>query len=522
LAIGKEGVSFIRVGDSFTVVRNLYGVVEEHKAGDQVQLIGEFSSQTSADIIYDLLVNYTNLDASYIDKDAWDSEVSNYQSALYSAQIAKPEAVDKLINELIEQSGLIFHADVKTRKIILKVLRPVVGSVDISTDHIIGFRQTEKQNKRVSQVWTYFNQKNPLEKIDEPFNYHSALISPSSENLYGTEVIKKVYSRWIPSFAASVALDLNSRLLQRYVNPPREFSFSLFRDFPVTLGQGAIISHRSIENAFGDADPRPTYITKLNYGAINNSVEAQEFVFKTYTGVGGGGGNIILTIDTNTLDVNLKRLYDTVYASLSGVSSVKFIVKSGAIVGASSPAMTALKVGDFGSLVPTLEIEDGAFVVGAGGSGATIGAVDNGGDAIYADYPVIINNLGVIGGGGGAGGGGAVSFNFRIGAAINIFTADNSPGCAGAGYSTAQGATIPIISVSAPGNLETGQTIDEVRAYYLPAGITLETALIGEGGELGQNGSAGSASAGGLAGKAIVNNANITWTNTGDRRGAIT
>jgi len=132
------------------------------------------------------------------------------------------------------------------------------------------------------------------------------------------------------------------------------------------------------------------------------------------------------------------------------------------------------------------------------------------------------NNLGVIGGGGGAGGGGAVSFNIRIGTATNIFTADNSPGCAGAGYSTAQGATIPATSVSAPGNLETGQTIDEVRAYYLPAGITLETALIGEGGELGQNGSAGSASAGGLAGKAIVNNANITWTNTGDRRGAIT
>lgn len=520
IAVGKEGMSFIRVGDDFTVVRNLYGVVEDHRAGDQVQLIGEYSSETSADIIYDLLVNYTELDASFIDKPSWDTEISSYQSALYSAQIAKPEAVSTLINEIIEQAGLIFYADVITKKVILKVLRPVVGTVTIDNNFIVGFKQGEQQNKRVSQVWTYFNQRNPLEKLDDPFNYYSALISPSAENLYGTEVIKKIYSRWIPDFAASVALDLNSRLLQRYVNPPREFSFSLFRDFPVTLGQGALISHRSLENAFGDMDTRPTYITKLNYGQLNNSIKAQEFVFKEYTGE-GGGGNVVLTIDADSTNLNLKRLYDTVYSSLTGVVSVKVIVKSGTFIGGANTTSTALTIGDFGAIIPELEIEAGAFIVGAGGSGATIGAVDNGGDAIDADFPVVINNLGVIGGGGGAGGGGQIKAVFKIGNNTNTISSANSPGAAGAGYKDAQGVMIPLISVSAQGKRETGQTVAEARALFLSGGVDLEIALMGDGGDLGQAGLPGSATAGGAPGRAIIGNSNITWTTMGDIRGAI-
>ena len=325
IAVGKEGMEFTRVGDVFTIVRGIYGTTEDHKLGDNVQLIGEYSGQTSADIIYDLIVNYTPLDASYIDLAAWQSEITDYQSSLYSAQIAKPEAVSKLINELIEQAGLIFYADVITKKIILKVLRPIVSGSTLNDDVINGFRQKENQGKRVSQVWTYYNQKDPLQKIDDQFNYYSSVISPSVENLYETEVIKKVFSRWIPAFAQSVALDLNSRILERYMNPPRDFTFNLFVDNQVSIGQGVYIEHNSIEDAFGDSDRRPAYITSVDFSDVYNSVMAQEFYFTEYTGV-GGGGNILITIDDDITGLSLRDIYDSVYASISGVFKRHFCV----------------------------------------------------------------------------------------------------------------------------------------------------------------------------------------------------
>ena len=520
IAVGKEGMTFTRVGDVFTVTRNLYGVVEDHSEGDQVQIIGEYSSQTSADIIYDLLVNYTDIDASHIDKDAWDREISDFQSALYSAQIAKPEPVSKLINELIEQAGLIFYADVVANKIILRVLRPAAGTTEINNDFISGFKQSENQNKRVSQVWTYYNQRNPIEKQDDPFNYRSALISPSSENLYGTEVIKKIYSRWVPKFAESIAQDLNRRLLSRFINPPKEFSFSLFRDFPLTLGQGAMISHRSLENAFGDPDSRHSYITKLNFGKLNNSIKAQEFNFNDYA---EDGASLIIPIDEDSTSLNLRKAYSILYSSLTGITGVKFVVRSGVFVGGENISSFAITVGDFGGIIPELEIAAGAFVVGAGGSGATPGAPGNGGDAINADYPLVINNLGVIGGGGGGGGGGQLQARIK---AFGNFVASTSygMGCAGAGYNVGYGAQIPIETLGGPlqvaGNRETGQTLEQVRAVY-GSNVELEIALYGEGGDLGQDGFAGSAGAGGAAGRAVINNSNITWINTGDIRGAI-
>lgn len=513
IAIGKEGLTFTRSGDVLTVTRGLYDIIEPHSAGDNVQVIGEYSGLSSAAIIRDLIVNYTPIDSSAIDFDEWESEIQSYQSALYSAQIAKPEPVSKLINEIIEQAGLIFYADVMSKKIKLRVLRPVLSNNILTTDKLIKFSQKENQSKRVSQVWTYYNQKDPLKKLDDQFNYYSSLISPTQENLYPTEVIKKIFSRWIPSFAQSVALDLNSRVIQRYVNPPRDFNFNLFIEDSTGIGEGVIVDHRALEDAFGNSDPRGAYTTSITSGDIYKEVTAQEYTFTDYIGI-GGGGNILITIDNDTLGMNLRQLYDTVYSSLSGISSVQFVLKSGVFIGAENNLLPALSVGNFGSITPTLTIENGAYILGAGGSGSFSEEVRNGGLSLDADSPINIENFGTIAGGGGAGGAGDVTQTAVIGGRT-ITIQSGTGGTAGAGYTEGEGVYTPYFKLSHAGKRLEGQTIQNAVDYYASIQSPISNFDFGQGGGLGQSGSSGARSAGGLAGKAITNNANINWINAG-------
>ena len=524
IAVGKEGMEFTRAGDVFTVVRggvNGLGDVSSHDEGDSVQFIGEYVSQSSADIIYDLIVNYTPLSASYIDLAQWQEEVNSFQNTLYTAAIVKPESVKKLIDEIIEQAGLIFYADVKTRKIILKVLRPIPStSALIDDDQIIGFSQSEMQKERVSQAWTFYNQKNPFLQLNDESNYYSKAISPTAENLYLTEVIKKTFSRWIPAFAQATAFNLNSRIIERYQHPPRRFTFNLFRDFQIKLGQGALVTHRALEGLIEPQETRPTYITELNYGKAENSITAHEFVFSEYTGEGGGGA-VEIPIDSDVVSKSLRELYDSQFSSLVGVTSVKFIVRAGAFFGGLNKNSYAMTVGDFGAITPELVIDAGGYIVGSGGNGTTGGVDGDGGPALNADYPIVIENNGIIAGGGGAGGTGTAKWK-PAGSGITLEVKDYAAGCAGAGYVEGAGAQTINSSFNPVGSRTLGQTVAQTIAYFEDRGYEIITATYGDGGDLGQSGSAGAGGPGYSAGIAIANNSNITWTNMGDIRGAIT
>lgn len=525
VAIGNEGMGFTRSGDTFTVVRNgvnSLGQVEDHKAGDTVQFIGEYSSQTSADIIADLVTNYTPLDASLIPLQDWQDEINNFQNSLFSAVIVKPVSVSKLINELIQQAGLIFWFDVRANKIRLKVLRPVVDAVTLTEDSIAGgLKQSDNQRVRVSQVWTYFNQKNPFKKLDDETNYYSTLISPTTDNLYLTESIRKIHSRWIPLGGQANAVELNARLIERYQNPPLDVSFSLQRNKLVSPGDSVLIEHRAIEDGFGNIQPKSCYVTNISPDNISKSVKAKEFVFTEYEGPGGGSDVVIAIEQDFVTDVNLRALYDTIRSSLAGVLSVTFDVIAGTVVGASTNSVFGISVGDFDGVPVTLKINNGAAVLGAAGNAVTSSAFNssgNGGVAINADYPITIENNGIIGGGGGAGGAGRYSdFGTGIGSTC------------GAGFRLGNGAVSMSVILGGPqyyqlsGALYGGMLADDLRSYVQGVrGAGFSNFGGGNGGDLGQSGSDGDIGLGYNAGNAINNNTNITWTNMGDIRGAIT
>lgn len=519
IAIGNEAMSFARVDDTFTVVRdgpNSLGEVEEHKAGETVQIVGQFAGQNSAEIINELITSSSPLGSSYIPLTEWQDEISTFQSSVYSANIVSPTPVNKLINELCQQAGLIFWADVKAKKIRLKVLRPIGTANAINEDRMIGFNQTELQSERVSQVWVRYNQKNPFKKLDDESNYYSRIIAPTVENLYQTESIKKIYSRWIPSGGQSNAIDVATRHIERYRNPPREFSFEIFRDNSAPLGEGRIVSHSFIEDAFGDPSSAPTYIVSSKRRGATKQIVAKEFVFSDYS-LEGGGSDIVVPIEGEFYEnIDLKQYFlNSVRSSLTGVTSVTFIIKSGTVVGSYLQSLHAMTIGDFGAITPLLVIENGAFLVGKGGDGLfnyeSSNNIGPGGPALNADYPVDIQNNGVIGGGGGASGLGTYKVNnLKLQQNIDFTSVQAIPG---AGYRFGQ-ATPPTLDVSLYSTVELGATKAQHDALMNQIG-DLEYSFYGNGGNLGQAGTAGNQGPGFPAGAAVDNNSNVNWISSG-------
>ena len=131
-SIGDEVVTYTRSGDSVTLtgrgLRN--SKQDEHEAGETFQAALTYSGVGPADIIDDLLA-YTAVPASYYNLAEWTAEMDTYIGRLYSAEIMKPTAVKKLLNELVREVGLIFYSDLKAKKIAVKALRQFIPTFSV-------------------------------------------------------------------------------------------------------------------------------------------------------------------------------------------------------------------------------------------------------------------------------------------------------------------------------------------------------------------------------------------------------
>src|SRR5690606_22025857 len=141
-------------------------------------------SQDISVILRDLMVNYASVPSSYIPLSEWQTETTTFLRTLYTADIAEPTAVDTLAKELIRQGALAIWWDDIAQKIRLKVLRQIDTSVAVFDESVItkdSLSIADQPTKRLSQVWTYFGQVNPLKKVDETENYRSCAVVANLE-----------------------------------------------------------------------------------------------------------------------------------------------------------------------------------------------------------------------------------------------------------------------------------------------------------------------------------------------------
>ena len=350
---GKEIVGFTRSGDNLTITRAQFGTeATAHSAGDRLQVCLIYDAEDPADVIADLFETYASIPSSTIPLASWQAETAAYYRRLVSACIAEPTSVKKLVSELIQQCGLAIWPDDVENIIRLQVLRNIATDAERFDDSNIvagSLRVREQPEKRISQVWTFFGLKTPLEPLDDPTSYRSVarLVDLDAEENYGQPAIKKIFSRWIPSGGLTIAERTNQIQLGRYVNAPRAFSYSLFRrgaETP-TLGEGCRVLGLPMQDLTGAYENVPAQITRLNPGVGLWEVEATEVLFNSAYDEGDGTPTVIF--DANELNVDLLTRFEDLFPAAEHGDTVDFYVNEGVIIGSSSTANPAMTVGSW-------------------------------------------------------------------------------------------------------------------------------------------------------------------------------
>ena len=519
----------------------------EHDQDDRVQLCLHYNGVDPGDIIRDLMINYASIPAAYINQSDWNSETDKFLGRVYTALIAEPTAVVKLVNEILEQAAMTIWWDEMAQRIRLQVLRVVPAQFNYTDDYMMegSFNQAEQQDKRISQVWTYFGQINPLDRLNDPQNYRNTLASVNleSEVNYGTPSIRTVFSRWITQFGRTAAQRLNNLMIARYRDPPKLFGFRLLRGSGVpspSLGGGAIVESFFTQDDEGNAVSSTTQLIEVEATDSTWNVKAEEITLAAIDEQDDPTLKLV-PIDVDTENFNLRDAYLQLYSEALSGDTVVCDVRSGVVVGSENTSQPSWRTGvDWPAGVTlSLLIQDGAFIVGQGGKGGnasmsfsqTIDGVvvtsmsaesgERGGRGLLAETAIAIDNGGVIGGGAG-GGGGAAAHREQYSLGVLIASSYET---AGGGGGASFGAHGTGFDNGKAGGLELG---GDGGSY---SGGILGQTEGGDGGHLGLAGAAGQPAtlftvvdsrtgSGGAAGAAVDGDSLVTWTNLGDVRGA--
>lgn len=262
--INDEICSFTRSGDVLTLTRAQNNTVASaHDEDDTVQLCVVYSNASVDDIIYDLLVNYAYIDSSYINTGDWSSETDTWLAgAIFDTVLTEPTGVTTLIGELTTQAGCFIWWDDVNQEIKFKAVRPVNQDTvtEITEDNNIvaeSFRIDRKPEERLSQVWIYYKMIDYTESLETPKNFNTLLIKvdldKESDDQYGEQRIRIIYSRWLDENNNAEALNVASRLLVTYKDNPEYYTFSLdAKDRSLDVGDVAKLTHRSIVDSQGD------------------------------------------------------------------------------------------------------------------------------------------------------------------------------------------------------------------------------------------------------------------------------
>lgn len=208
---------------------------ESHDAGDRVQICLRYDEIRPDALTNDLLVNYGNVPSSYIPLLDWQAEAEVWlEQFRLSTLITEPTGVTDLLGEITQQAMFYIWWDERVQEIKLRALRPASSDAVTAvndTNNVLAdtFELTAKPKERVSQVWLFFQQRDPTEKLDDEQNYRRVRVrldgDAESDLQYGEKRIKKIYSRWIQS--DSVAIQTVVRTLARFRDTPEYISFSL-------------------------------------------------------------------------------------------------------------------------------------------------------------------------------------------------------------------------------------------------------------------------------------------------------
>lgn len=437
---GAEVVGFTRSGDTLTIVRGRLGTdAVGHERGDRIQVLLRFDQQKVSDVLNTLLTVYGGIDPALIPIDDWHDEDDAYIGRLYTADIAEPTSVRKLVNELIEQVGLAVWWDDIRRQVRLQAIRRIqAGEGRLTPNNVDEGSLTiaEQPAQRISEMLVAYALRSPLHPLDDFTSFREGrfLRSGEAEDDHGTPAYREVFSRWITRLQANTAARVGAVQIGRFRDPPRKFGFSMFRQeggVPIEAGGRYLLTGWPMQDAAGSPVDVPVQITRLTPRPERYVIQAEELAFADLD-LGDIGDpdpppppdapvERIITLTSGT-NLNLRAEYNKLYTGFGNATTednlpVTFILPANGTIRSASTGTAALVTGSWDTSLVDLKLIVRGRIQGRGGNGGR-GGTENpstapraggaGGTAFQATAEIDIElQGGQIWGGGGGGGGAA-------------------------------------------------------------------------------------------------------------------
>ena len=245
---GNSGTVYVRIDSEviectvlsdfvLTIVNRAIGGTEQkdHDINATVQETIFYNSVNVIDIIEDLIINYTTVNASFLDD--YTAVKADTSTILLTTYISKPTSVKKLIDELIKNGDLVMYYDEENQLIKIKLVNDVnatpifinednhieEGSIDIKRD-------TKEQYTRYSTGWA----PNDITKTrdEEYFSIIYQAINLDNElpeNIGETNEKDIFFNRWLTTSPSDVVIgtSIAQRVIDRSEQVPEEFSLTL-------------------------------------------------------------------------------------------------------------------------------------------------------------------------------------------------------------------------------------------------------------------------------------------------------
>lgn len=260
-----------------------------HDAGDRVQLCLRYTRMRPDQIAYEWLTQYGDVPPEWIPLAEWEAEADVWLTAFeMSGLVTEPTGVDDLLSEITEQALFYIWWDEREQLIKLAAIKPPifenVPQIDDDRNIIEGSATVAQDpSARVSQVWVFWGQRNPTEKLDKESNYRRlrvrADLEAESDQQYGEQRIRKIFSRWVNTEAQAV--NLSVRLLNRHRNNSRSLSASLdAKDRALWTGDVVDVTHRGVVDFYGQPIQTRYQILSAEETTPGHEVEYQLEVYE--------------------------------------------------------------------------------------------------------------------------------------------------------------------------------------------------------------------------------------------------
>lgn len=304
--INGEGFAYASAAETDTEIVTLSGVTRDlptgyltdqksHSAGDRVQL-GLYLEGRFVDILRELLIDYApNFRPEWIPFPEWEEDHDTWLgTSSLRRLIAEPEGVDKIIDEMIEQTmtwGVWW--DEHARVVRYRSLHPAdIGDVipELNDDqHLLADSvSVEAEPKRhINEIQILYGQIDPTGRRDERENYARGFVLVDADSQSAVEEgqrrVLQVFSRWHPPANDRAVQQWARRVINTMATVPIRVDFSLTKRDAESFGiaQFTDLTTQYLVDALGLPRTVRLQIMRATINGDEVEYQSREDFFKT-------------------------------------------------------------------------------------------------------------------------------------------------------------------------------------------------------------------------------------------------